>query len=73
MIEREEKEGEGYAGAGDAGRTLIRLVQKVWEMGCIPHQMLWVAIILLSKGGGNYRGIGLIDPIWKVLEVSRHG
>ncbi len=25
-------------------------------------------IILLLKGGGDYRGIGLLDPIWKVVE-----
>ena len=38
-------------------------------MGCVPQQMLWMVIVLLRKGGGNYRGIGLLDPIWKVLEV----
>jgi hypothetical protein len=25
-------------------------------------------IVLLPKGGGDYRGIGLLDPIWKVVE-----
>ena len=28
-----------------------------------------MVIILLPKGGDDYRGIGLLDPIWKVLEV----
>ena len=31
--------------------------------------MLVVVIVLFTKGGGYYRGIGLIYPIWKVLEV----
>ena len=31
--------------------------------------MLWMVIVLLPKGGGNYMGIGLLDPIWKVVEV----
>ena len=31
--------------------------------------MLWMVIVLLPKGGCDYRGIGLLDPIWKVLEV----
>jgi hypothetical protein len=30
--------------------------------------MAWMIIVLLPKGGGNYRGIGLLDPIWKVVE-----
>jgi hypothetical protein len=25
-------------------------------------------IVLLPKGGGDYRGIGLLNPIWKVVE-----
>jgi hypothetical protein len=30
--------------------------------------MSWMILVLLLKGGGNYRGIGLLDPIWKVVE-----
>ncbi len=25
-------------------------------------------VLLLPKGGGDYRGIGLLDPFWKVVE-----
>ncbi len=25
-------------------------------------------VVLLPKGGGNFRGIGLLDPFWKVVE-----
>ncbi len=25
-------------------------------------------IVLLPKGGGDYRGIGLLEPFWKVVE-----
>jgi hypothetical protein len=28
----------------------------------------WMIIVLLPKGGGDYCGIGLLDPIWKVVE-----
>jgi hypothetical protein len=30
--------------------------------------MSWMVIVLLPKGGGNFRGIGLLDPCWKVVE-----
>ncbi|KAL7548851.1 hypothetical protein ACHAWF_012112, partial [Thalassiosira exigua] len=26
-------------------------------------------LVLIPKGGGGYRGIGLLEPIWKVLEA----
>ena len=30
--------------------------------------MSWVVTMLIPKGGGEYWGIGLLEPIWKVLE-----
>jgi hypothetical protein len=30
--------------------------------------MSWMIIVLLPKGGGNYHGIGLLDPMWKAVE-----
>ncbi len=43
-------------------------MKAVWEHGSIPKQMRWEIIILLPKGGGDYRGIGLLEPFWKVVE-----
>jgi hypothetical protein len=37
-------------------------MQAVWEYGSIPKQMRWEVIVLLPKGGGDYRGIGLLKP-----------
>ncbi len=34
----------------------------------IPRQLLWSIIVLIPKGGGDYRGIGLLEPIWKCIE-----
>jgi hypothetical protein len=30
--------------------------------------MTWMIIILLPKGGDDYCGIVLLNPIWKVVE-----
>jgi hypothetical protein len=30
--------------------------------------MSWEIIVLLPKAGGNYCGIGLLEPFWKVVE-----
>jgi hypothetical protein len=27
-----------------------------------------MVVVLLPKGGGNFRGIGLLDPFWNVVE-----
>jgi hypothetical protein len=66
-IKHEESE-NGVAKEGDCWRLFVRLMQAVWESGTVPTQMGWMIIILLLKGGGNYRGIGLLNPMWKVVE-----
>ena len=45
------------------------VIQHVWGTGKIPQQMLWMVVVLVPKGNsGDYRGINLLDPIWKVVE-----
>ena len=65
----EERDPEGNAGAGDTWRTFTSLIRVIWETGVIPQQMMWMVVVLLPKGGGDYQGIGLLDPMWKVIEV----
>lgn len=42
----------------------------IWDHGEIPPRNLWVIVILISKGGGDYHGIGLLEPMLKVFEQS---
>ena len=28
-----------------------------------------MAVVLLLKGGGDYHGIGLLEPFWKTIEI----
>ncbi len=67
MRQEEESEGANTI-AGDQWHTLVKLLQSVWDKGRIPPQLGWVITILIPKGGGGYRGIGLLEPIWKVIE-----
>ena len=72
-MENEEeaaKKGEsGYTGAGDRWRLLVKLCEHVWETGNIPRQMLLTMVVLTPKGNsGEFRGIGLLEVIWKLLE-----
>ena len=44
------------------------LVQAIWTTGSVPTQMSRMIVVLLPKGGGDYRGIGLLNPIRKVVK-----
>ena len=73
-IQRKEKAAmenhgrEADPGAGHKWRIFVELIQAIWNRGEIPEQMSWMIVVLLPKGGGNFRGIGLLDPFWKVVE-----
>ncbi len=56
------------SGHGDKWQIFLRMIQAIWERGCVPDQMTWEIIVLLPKGGGNNCGIGLLEPFWKVVE-----
>jgi hypothetical protein len=55
-------------GTGKEWDVLVRLVHAIWDKGKIPIQLGWVVTVFIPKGGGYYRGIGLLEPIWKVIE-----
>jgi hypothetical protein len=40
----------------------------IWTQGKILQQLTWVIVVLLPKGGGDYRGIGLLELLWKVVK-----
>ena len=47
----------------------MRLIQHIWNTGEIPQQMLLTIVILIPKGNlGDYRGIELMEVMWKVIE-----
>ena len=36
--------------------------------------MLWVTVVLIPKGNsGNYHGVGLLEPLWKLIEKILDG
>jgi hypothetical protein len=58
----------GIPSDGDNWRLFLRLIQAAWTNGIIPCQLLWIIVVLIPKSGSNYRGIGLLEPIWKVIK-----
>jgi hypothetical protein len=68
-VQREEDpEDQAAVSAGENWRLFVQLVQAAWAHGKIPRQLLWSIVILIPKGGGDYRGIELLEPIWKCIE-----
>ena len=48
---------------------MVELVQLAFQDWVIAEEAAWQEVVLISKVGGDYRGIGLMEVIWKAVEV----
>lgn len=47
--------------------TLVSIVQHAFRTGEIPTELAWSTLVLLPKGSGGHRGIGLLETLWKLI------
>ena len=48
---------------------LVDLVHNMWNRVGVPQELGWIVLVLISKGTTNTQGIGLLETLWKVVEV----
>ena len=48
---------------------VVDLVQTAFREGDMEDESTWQAVVLIPKGKGEYRGIGLVEVMWKVVAV----
>ena len=41
----------------------------MWCRGEIPQELGWKVLVLIPKGTTNTKCIGLLETLWKVVEV----
>jgi hypothetical protein len=68
VCREEDAKGQGAPSNGDNWQLFAHMVQATWTYSIVPCQLLWIIVILIPKGGGDYLSIGLLGPIWKVIE-----
>ena len=62
--EREcQTEAEGHFG------RVVELIQTAFRDGKLAEEATWQAVVLILKVKGDYRGIGLVEVMWKVVPV----
>ena len=47
-------------------QLLVRLIKRTFGDGTLPGEVTWATMVFLPKGSGEYRGIGLVEVVWKV-------
>jgi exonuclease III len=46
---------------------VVELVQYIFETGKIPTELNWSVLVAIPKTSGGFRGIGLLEIIWKTI------
>ena len=46
---------------------MAELVQTAFGEGRLVEESTWQAVVLIPKGKKDYRGIGLMELMWKVV------
>ena len=45
----------------------MELIQTAFWEGELDEEATWQAVVLIPKGKKDYRGIGLVEVMWKVV------
>ena len=48
---------------------LLEIVQHMWCTGDIPQEFGRTILVIIPKGTTDTRGIGLLETLWKAVEV----
>ena len=61
-----EEEGEEMWG------KLVEMTQTAFGEGKLAEEAVWQAVVMIPKGKGGFRGIGLVEVTWKFVAVILH-
>ena len=70
--ERDTEEMMEYGGEGREPKKwemVMELVQMELRGRLLADEAAWQAVVLILKGGEDYRGIGVVEVIWKAVAV----
>ena len=65
-----EKEGGGREDRREGAENwarVVELVQMAFRDGDLDEEATWQVVVLIPKGKKYYRGIGLVEVMWKVV------
>ena len=65
--EKGEEKLEGEEEEGGHWENPVDLVQTAFREGEMAEEATWQAVVMIPKGRKEYRGIGLVELIWKIV------
>ena len=54
---------------GRKWELVVRLVHVIFKDGTVTEEIPWETMVLIPKEKGDYRGIGIVEVLWKACSV----
>ena len=51
---------------------VVELTQTAFREGNMAEEATWQVVVMVPKGKGEFRGIGLVEVVWKILSLILH-
>ena len=51
---------------------MVEMTQTAFREGKLAEEATWQTVVLVPKGKGGFRGIGMVEITWKVMAVILH-
>ena len=71
-----EEQGETKTATEEEGEDLwgkvVELTQTAFREGNLAEEAMWQTVVMIPKGKWEFRGIGLVEVIWKLLTLILH-
>ena len=70
--EKSEEKTEAEEEGGELWGKVVEMTQTAFWEGNLAEEATWQTVVLIPKGKGEFRGIGLVEVAWKVVVVILH-
>ena len=71
-----EEKGKEKTEAEERGEEMwgkvVEITQTAFRDGKLAEEAAWQTVVLIPKGKGEFRGIGLVEVTWKLMTVILH-
>ena len=48
---------------------VVEMTQTAFREGKLTEEARWQTLVMIPKGKGGFRGVGLVEVTWKVMAV----
>ena len=72
---RAAEKGEGKTEEEEGGphwENLVELIQTAFRERELDEEAMWQVVVMIPKGRQEYRGIGIVEVMWKVVAAILH-